>query len=400
MEAMRELQGTYFRFLLQQNDQPLGLNDSIKMSDCITTWLQRQGDTLNFSELSDELAKLQLTAAFNAAHRDLLKFGFSQPLFLNCLKRILSGAEQADLKMPYPVLVGEFPTHEMNGCIIRVNSGALILVNSALDHLLSRLTKIIAAYCMPNTSDDGTRWEDIGHERASRERTVLALVNSLLSYFFTNELAGMREYQIPGQYQWALSHLLTQDAISFVIAHELGHAILGHLDSRKSGPEIEKEADDAAVALLDHIRRVDLEGAPAKTATLLTNFTRQGLLAAPFVFFSISTLVEEALRVKNIRALHGLMSRLNNVNRVVYVGDEVRHARSEHDGITHPSAAERLNRIQQRVVIDRPNLKLGLSYAAAVNELMSDVLSRLNTHADALLQSAAKIAREHRLKHQ
>ncbi|RKT55055.1 M48 family metalloprotease [Saccharothrix australiensis] len=201
----------------------------------------------------ERLAEVRLRpAAYHAGHlHDLQRT-------LDALQpEVLHLARVAGLPVTTPVLAGVFPTGTLDGvCVPVPGRGVLVLVNSALPDLLAAVLKIMTGalpqYGAPPLLDP--------------DQASYALAEAVNAYLYGNGAVGATRLPELSGRRTALVGLMLRRAIQFVIAHELGHVLAGHLvgsrrwtdtrtpvgalDARSVGWPREHEADRIAATVL------------------------------------------------------------------------------------------------------------------------------------------------------
>jgi hypothetical protein len=154
------------------------------------------------------------------------------------------------LHLPYPVLVKLSPTGELNAKVERVPEagGALVLINAGLMDLIYRVLKISLA-----ASSRGSSPPVLSSQQATK-----ALAEAFNAYLY----AGSSHFAWPlprlPQDQEGELRFLIRRAERFVICHEFGHIILGHVPLQsplRLTPEFELQADDFSTLVLSQMLR-------------------------------------------------------------------------------------------------------------------------------------------------
>ncbi|MBB5953547.1 hypothetical protein FHS29_000117 [Saccharothrix tamanrassetensis] len=247
------------------------------------------------------------------------------------LPEVLHLARAAGWTVTTPVLAGVFPTGTLDGlCVPVPGRGVLVLVNSALPDLAGAVLKIMTG-ALPNYGTPPL---------LTAEQASYTLAEALNAYLYGNGAVEARPLpELSGQ-RSALVGLMLRRATQFVIAHEVGHVLAGHLvnsrrwtdpntpvgvlDAQSVGWSREHEADRIAAMVMLHSlddlspRELDVHEPCLVAALLLVPFLHEITdrfadelgLAVPFAgshpppVRRIQSLVEHlAERVRTPRAL-------------------------------------------------------------------------------------------------
>ncbi len=172
---------------------------------------------------------------------------------------VLIWAEKRKVVFSHPVYAGVYPTGELNAqAQFEPGCGSLILVNSGLMDLIYVFLKTnIASSGGPNAP-----------ALITQSQVVTILAEEVNAYLYSEGTQRAWSYpSLPDRMVGRLT-LVLRRAEQFVIAHELGHIALGHVDPHgppsQSSVERELAADDFAVMLL--VREVG--GSRAKSTYL------------------------------------------------------------------------------------------------------------------------------------
>lgn len=208
---------------------------------------------------------------------------------------ILAVLDRSGIPLPTPVYVGQYPHNSFNAQACAVPGGTLILINTGLVTLVHEVAKCWGMSLAPFTraGDGELSFEQPTAELTRRREEARAVIaRAVVAYIFQGDsrLGG----RIPLDSRSASGFHLTRATEWFVISHELGHLLAGHLDVSRtrtgSGELIRKtrsqefEADEIGALLV-------LRGLESRDQ-LRVNLA----LAGPFLFFAIDHLVT---RVRN-----------------------------------------------------------------------------------------------------
>ncbi len=226
---------------------------------------------------------MSLRAAYQALRREtgLDPDGENPYAVLNeDVRRIIA---RSGLPDPGPTLVGEVPHQAYNAKARAVPGGTLILLNTGLNTLLLRVALTLAAGVLPARRDARNRIvarEPTADERRLRGEADAWLAEAVLDYVHQAPSApsGLPAYS---EEHLLLAEAMWYSAERFVVGHEFGHLLAGHLHGPPGqvDPAREFEADEIAMLL---VLRVLEEVEP-----LLHGFAVVG----PFLFLAVDHLV-------------------------------------------------------------------------------------------------------------
>lgn len=141
--------------------------------------------------------------------------------------------EKEKITLPTELYFNVFPTGAFNACAQRTDNGMLILLNSGL---LKLIYNISCACCFPVHSEDG-HISLIENENNDRDIPIeivslSATIRVILKYI--NETT--HDYQMPANEElkpWGvlIATILSRSMKSFVVAHEISHIVLGHMNN-------------------------------------------------------------------------------------------------------------------------------------------------------------------------
>jgi hypothetical protein len=257
----------------------------------------------------------------------------SRIIFDRHTKKILNALPSAlRLKFEGKVYAGEFPTGDFNTHTARVpdGSGYIFLVNLGLMMLINTTAKIVMSQA---------QWADFGPEGNPITESVDG------EPAMTNQEAGdylkdmIKQYVTLGQWKPISRHkrivikgvfgllqaMLTDYAELFVLAHEFGHAVLGHLDNEESY-KLALPNPKESLSVIAKSRREELEADFVAGVLVTQDLPRmvsdkwEGLqvemaLAGPFLLFELGRLIDKVGKI-NVKTHPPYEERIQNLKDV------------------------------------------------------------------------------------
>jgi hypothetical protein len=289
----------------------------------------------------------------------------------------MDAANRAGVPLTSPIFVGEFPTYEMNGCVIPLPGGKLILVNSGLAFLLQHVSQAIAAFRVSNQVAGGGTWPTVGFDKQGTEITTGRLANVIIPYVFLGFRIRPEGPVVPGLFQYLVSALVFQGALDFVVAHEVGHVVKGHLSAKQSSWDQEFEADETGLKLACDTQ--DLQAATPWLAELI----RETRFAGAILFLRLSALLDDVVERSAVRSLlHIVETSRPPKPDMTEVYDRARLAGA---AFTHPPAIKRYDRI--RSMVPHNSLKVVNVYSSSIEDLAPAVIANIENWAMRALQA-------------
>jgi len=227
---------------------------------------------------------------------------------------------RAGLHLNAEFFAGEFPTGSFNAQACLVSNGTLLLLNTGLMVFLHKASKLVSHSIRfaPFGSDGkpilGTEERDDKPDTLSYAEQVDAFAELIVGYLFAENDWVRRVRRIPfvTGAKAMLSAMVVNSAEKFVLAHEYGHAIAGHLSTSRTMVnrtpvgnvefvakrwEDEFEADLIAAMLM-------ITDLPRKIERLEELFPLQFATAGPLFFFALDRLITKvALDIKGLNEI-------------------------------------------------------------------------------------------------
>ena len=226
-EVTRKLSGRLDEYLAACHVEPIPLPEN-------TDELERQNvaDLLRQAEEAGDAYYVEVYASYLEGTRATPGRTTAESAFLDPARSAVESAIRADHhfagRCP-PVLVGEYPTCTFNAQSVREPEGYVVLLNAG--------TNILVWHAM------------VGVATSSKEGDLQAGVGEFLSDLILAYVLGLDVLAVPPPRVWGFesmfSSLLANGLQHFMIAHEYGHIITGHLDA---GPVNRNRRDPAFIA--------------------------------------------------------------------------------------------------------------------------------------------------------
>lgn len=297
---MEGVRGDYMRFLAQFGIEPRKppANAAELRIDMLLRMIEahrRAGDPAAAAYLGEVLAKERAGATDEQRHPAEILLERSRRTVLAAI----ASTAYADA-LRHEVFVGDFPTGSLNAEARRTEHGYLILVNSGLSYFFRQ---VLVALCMR---------DPVGAEE-------LDLIGQAIAAYVLHRDPAAGPQPLAGGHAAMLSHALQRACGDFVVAHEFGHLLAGHLDvpaglSRmlpvRDGREVpvidkswqqEFEADAIGFSLLLGGRSLDAVKQIIDEGKQDIRVAAQGIellaaLAAPMIFFILESLVAKCIQ--------------------------------------------------------------------------------------------------------
>lgn len=247
---------------------------------------------------------------------------------------------RAQLQLEIETYVAVFPTGSYNAMARTFESGVLILLNSGLMMMAHQVCKILAfAMRFQDETPDGSIIEhpDMGLPTHTLGEIRTALADVFVAYALFGDPTYAQRFPALGGMRGIVASNLREAIQLFVVAHELGHVLAGHLEDASKSPAEELAADHLALQMLVHHPDID---DPA---------VRLFMASGPLLFFALAEILDQIM--------------------AAVAGPAPQQA-------THP-------RSRQRLVTCRETLEAALGEQA--NEMADTVVAWLYDHSDLIV---------------
>ena len=211
-----------------------------------TTNIEIQSQLQKVADMNGYQLPQELSDFFNQSEKLFEKYATND--FIDPEIRMLAEEVENDIVMSFgkmihmPVFVGEYPTHSFNAQAEFVPGGALILINTGLRNMIDEIVKIIGLTITFTGTPGPPGPESIIYEEAvtiERETIAGLVINVICSYLFLERipdvnLSGLFDFKKLGFHRIKFWAEYTAAIKKFVVAHEFGHILAGHLDETRS----------------------------------------------------------------------------------------------------------------------------------------------------------------------
>nr|VFK01327.1 MAG: hypothetical protein BECKLFY1418A_GA0070994_11429 [Candidatus Kentron sp. LFY] len=321
--------------------------------------------------------------ARNRYHAEYL--GFRQ-LLRQYSEEIKDAAKEYGFQFPYEVLPGVYPTTSINAQAVAMGGGALVLLNTGLMGFIYQMVKIYM-FTRDFKSDDHVYGTEF-----SEEQGIESSAEVIVAYLFGGNSSLATRYPARGDFRGVAIQQLFYSAERFVLAHEYGHVLVGHLNPKntvsrslaagdtmnffKKSWEQEFEADAFALLLTfpPSMRQIN-----TKDELELLDLR----LAAPYIFFSLAILLDT------------VSQQLLSLPHTDFADD-------------HPPSGERLRRLEKQLISMNAGrvIRAGQSFESWIETLSSPIISYIQeitqTKHHGVAESPCPVQKEagrsHRLK--
>ncbi len=250
-------------------------------------------------------------ARYEQQHRKEIAGGTDFGLigFLRWLSRQVEiDLAQLRLELGCPVFVGEYPTGDFNAWSSASSSGVLVLINRGLCvfiHLMAKLLALSIHYNFPRPGGIAVKLDANGivvpnDAPYAKDAIIDHAIDALMSYLLLRQPTKAHRLPPLGSPHGLVAAMLTTQAEKFVLAHEYGHVVAGHVTSNRSVPQ---PAAGRGVHLVEYSHAEEFEADCLAAAAMVTrDATAQGIgggelgwhqavAAGPAFFFALSDLI-------------------------------------------------------------------------------------------------------------
>jgi len=255
----------------------------------------------------------------------------------------------------------------MNAQACRVPAGHLLLINSGLMMFIYQAAKIIS-FSMRFTDYDSqgnlVEMEELGTPQYSMVEIEAAFAEVVLSYVLRRDTRWAKQYPAQGGPRALMMWMTVHAAEFFVVAHELAHVVLGHLESPNALHD-ETRLDSGWARWIEKSLGQEFEADSVAVRLLITNLGLRindplaairptVVMSGPMLFFALDELVTRVRRALDEPASTTPMS-------------------------THPSSPERSAALRRAITdVDIPDLlDVADVYASWVQEKGDRVMDRI-----------------------
>jgi hypothetical protein len=219
---------------------------------------------------------------------------------------IEAAIKNAGMNLKTDAFVGEFPTGSFNAQARPATDGVLLLINSGLMMFLHETAKVMSwSVAIAEFDENGQPKEDSVRPQSdfSHDELVATFAKLITAYLTQGDIRAAGPSPVAWGGPQMLGALITRSAEKFVLAHEYGHVLAGHLSSPRmmvaSSPagdiefiskswEQELEADRIGF-------RLALGGAPLVIDSQERLFDAQLNVAGMLWFFAMDELVTHTI---------------------------------------------------------------------------------------------------------
>jgi hypothetical protein len=309
---VESVRGDYLRFLSEFGIEPrkppanaaqLRIEMLLRMVEAD----RLSGDDVRAARLEDALARERSGAPGDQRHPVEILLDRSQQ---RVVRAIRSSAYAEAYR--HEVFVGDFPTGSLNAEARRTKHGYLILVNSGLSYFFRQ---IMVALCMRDPP---------GSEE-------LDIISQAIAAYVRHRDPAAGPQPFAGGSAAMLSYALQRACDDFVVAHEFGHLLAGHLDVHGAqnrmlpmhGGEAvgvidkswqqEFEADAIGFSLLlggrslDDVKKI-IDAGERSSEVAARGIEMLAALAAPMIFFVVESLVSHCIHAAQGIQLEGAVA--------------------------------------------------------------------------------------------
>jgi hypothetical protein len=188
--------------------------------------------------------------------------GNLQSILDHFAEELLVGMDRMGLRLPIPFLVADFPlSYPFNAATVLRPDGALVLINRGLTDMVWFATKLFVATAGIQIVDGTARAAALDPLPFSKDQITESLAKVVLAYLrHKNAHAAERLLPVFGKMrEFVVAHLINQ-CTKFVIAHEFGHIIAGHLTQDLLNDDVAGEEDLVAKVVIHVFKSLEQDG--------------------------------------------------------------------------------------------------------------------------------------------
>jgi hypothetical protein len=229
---------------LAEYESRRALRDTSFNNKILEEMLQKQGFFFSPEEIAE--IRSQLTSHINEVANAELPTKYEDPakyaIMTHLAKEIEEAATQLGRPLPIKPQIGTLPTGQVNAMAVQVpaSNEYLVIFESDLFTFALLLSKVIARAMPFKGSDQGmlqfsTAEEDMGKNITDNPEIVRRFQEVVLAYLIKGKPSAAPPY-IPEEPYGTLAAILRDSMELFIMAHEYGHIIKGHLSSAEAAP--------------------------------------------------------------------------------------------------------------------------------------------------------------------
>jgi hypothetical protein len=297
-----ELQSVYEDLLIQANCFELLPYEASASESLISKLIhegrlseQRENHLAGFFQDRSDQELLEIVRERLGKHRPL---AFSVEMLFRDVEQ---AADEYEWSSRTSVYAGQFPTGLFNAQAVGVADGALLLINTGLMMFIYQCAKLLFLNVQLTLHDDAGAQHGSVSQQMTNAEIIEALSDIILAYRFRRNSTFATRFPFESGLRGLLTATLAQSAERFVLAHEYGHAIAGHLTGGRAVRQIVTD-NGLRIELLskswEEEIEADLYGAhlvlPPSKRTIDSEGALQPLgfrLAGPLFFFALDDLI-------------------------------------------------------------------------------------------------------------
>lgn len=219
-----------------------------------------------------------------------------------------SDVRRLALRLPCPVFVGEYPNGEFNAWGVPSRSGVLLMVNRGLFSLIHQMALVYVLFQKMTEDHMSMSVNRTDHTLVLPEDSpfpkneiVDCSIELLVSYSRTREGRSRKLAPMIGGWRGVLMEILVEQTYKFVLSHEYGHVVAGHLGPTDN-PTKPEASDKRQAIRFSRKQEFEADGI-ANALMFCADETwqkigggdlgkEQAVIGGPAFFFSLATLFE------------------------------------------------------------------------------------------------------------